>query len=58
MKRLIAVFFALCLVASLALSISAESTNKLTYTVGASASTVSANTEFTVLVNVNENTGV
>ena len=58
MKRLLTVFFALCLVATLALSISAESTNKLTYTVGASASTVSANTEFTILVKVTENTGV
>ncbi len=58
MKRIFTILFALCLVASLALSISAESTNKLTYTVGASASTVSANTEFTVLVKVTENTGV
>ena len=58
MKKFITVFFALCLVAALSLSISAESTNKLTYTVGASASTVSANTEFTILVKVTENTGV
>lgn len=58
MKKIFSILFALCLVAALALSISAESTNKLTYTVGASASTVSANTEFTVLVKVTENTGV
>lgn len=58
MKKIFTILFALCLVAALSLSISAESTNKLTYTVGASASTVSANTEFTVLVKITENTGV
>lgn len=58
MKRIVSMLFVLCLIATLALSINAESTNKLTYTVGASASTVSANTEFTVLVKVTENTGV
>ena len=58
MKRIVSILFVLCLVAGLALSINAESTNKLTYTVGASASTVSANTEFTILVKVTENTGV
>ena len=58
MKRIFTILFALCLIVALTLSISAESTNKLTYTVGASASTVSANTEFTILVKVTENTGV
>ena len=58
MKRIVSILFVLCLIAALALSINAESTNKLTYTVGASASTVSANTEFTILVKVTENTGV
>ncbi len=50
--------FILCLLVALALSASAESANKLTYAVGASASTVSANTEFTILVEVTENTGI
>lgn len=58
MKRIFSILFALCLVLTLALSVSAESTNKLTYAVEASASTVSANTEFTVLVKVTENTGI
>ncbi len=58
MKRYISIFFTLCLVVALTLSASAESTNKLTYAVGASAPTVSANTEFTILVEVTENTGI
>ncbi len=58
MKRIFTILFALCLVAALSLSISAESTNKLTYAVGASAPTVSANTEFTVFVDITENTGI
>ncbi len=58
MKRFISIFFTLCLVVALTLSASAESTNKLTYAVGASAPTVSANTEFTILVEVTENTGI
>jgi hypothetical protein len=49
--------FVLCLVVALTLSASAESTNKLTYAVGASAPTASANTEFSVMVNITENTG-
>ena len=56
-NRLISVLFVLCLVVALSLSVSAES-NKLTYAVGASAPTVSANTEFTILVKVTENTGI
>lgn len=56
-KRLISILFILCLIVALSLSVSAES-NKLTYAVGASAPTVSANTEFTVLVEVTENTGI
>lgn len=58
MKRIFTILFALCLIVALSLSVSAESTNKLTYAVEASASTVSANTEFTVLVKVTENTGI
>lgn len=46
------------LVVALALSASAESTNKLTYAVGASAPTASANTEFVITVKVTENTGI
>ena len=56
-KRLISILFILCLTVALSLSVSAES-NKLTYAVGASAPTVSANTEFTILVEVTENTGI
>lgn len=56
-KRLFSIIFALCFVVALSLSVSAES-NRLTYTVGASAPTVSANTEFKILVKVTENTGV
>ncbi len=58
MKRILCILFALCSVITLSLSVSAESTNKLTYAVEASASTVSANTEITVLVKVTENTGI
>lgn len=58
MKRILCILFALCSVITLSLSVSAESTNKLTYAVEASASTVSANTEFTLLVKVTENTGI
>lgn len=58
MKRLLSIFFILCLVVALSLSVSAESTKKLTYAVGASAPTVSANTEFTILVDITENTGI
>ena len=57
MKKVISIFFTLCLVVALSLSASAES-NKLTYAVGASAPTVSANTEFTIIVEVTENTGI
>jgi len=56
-KRIVSMLFVLCLIVALTLSASAESTNKLTYAVGASAPTVSANSEFTVLVNITENTG-
>ncbi len=56
-KRFLSALFILCLVVALSLSVSAES-NKLTYAVGASAPTVSANTEFTILVEVTENTGI
>ena len=58
MKRFISIFFTLCLVVALSLSASAESTNKLTYAVGASAPTVSANTDITIMVEVTENTGI
>ncbi len=57
MKRILSMIFILCLVVALSLSVSAESKNKLTYAVGASAPTVSANTEFTVIVDITENTG-
>lgn len=57
MKRIVSIFFSLCLAVALSLSASAES-NKLTYTVGASAPTVSANTEFKVFVEITENTGI
>ncbi len=56
-NRYISVLFILCLVVALTLSASAESTNKLTYAVGASAPTVSANGEFTITVDITENTG-
>lgn len=57
MKRFVLIIFSLCLAVALSLSASAES-NKLTYAVGASASTVSANTEFQIFVEIPENTGV
>lgn len=57
-KILISMIFILCLVVAISYTVSAESTNKLTYTVGASAPTVSANAEFTVLVEITENTGI
>lgn len=57
MKRIVSMLFVLCLIVALTLSASAESTNKLTYAVGASAPTVSANSDFTVLVKITENTG-
>lgn len=57
-KIFISMIFILCLVVAISNTVSAESTNKLTYTVGASAPTVSANAEFTVLVEITENTGI
>ena len=56
-KRLISILFILCFVVALSLSVSAES-NKLTYAVGASAPTVSANAEIKVLVDITANTGI
>ena len=58
MKRIIiSILFILCLVVALPLTATAESTNKLTYAVGASAPTASANQEFTILVEITENSG-
>lgn len=57
MKRFVLIIFSLCLAVALSLSASAES-NKLTYAVGASAPTVSANTEFQIFVEIPENTGI
>lgn len=58
MKRFASIIFSLCLVVALMLTASAESTNKLTYAVGASAPTVSANAEFQIYIDITENTGI